>query len=70
MAKTTHETLDQDLLETVALDADPDPARDLIFEGIEAFRLTREYLGPEFLPEIEGWSWFDWVQKAEDYLYG
>lgn len=47
-----------------------DPGRDLIFEGIEAFRLTREYLGEDALPEQPGWSWFDWVRKAEEYLYG
>jgi hypothetical protein len=25
----------------------------------EAFRLTREYLGPEVLPPVDGWSWYD-----------
>jgi len=33
-------------------------------EGIEAFRLTREYVGESLLPRIEGWSWFDWCEKA------
>jgi len=33
-------------------------------EGIEAFRLTREYAGESLLPRIEGWSWFDWCEKA------
>lgn len=46
------------------------PARDLIYEGIEAFRLTREYVGEELLPDTPGWSWADWTQKAKDFLYG
>lgn len=50
------------------LDAPSDPGRDLIAKGIEAFRLTREYLGEDVLPELGGWSWFDWVRKAEEYL--
>jgi hypothetical protein len=37
----------------------------LVAEGIEAVRLTREYVGEEVLPEIEGWSWYDWTQKAK-----
>lgn len=28
-------------------------------ECVEAIRLTREYVGEEMLPEIEGWSWYD-----------
>ena len=38
---------------------------ELVAEGIEAFRLTREYVGDKMLPEIEGWSWYDWTQKAK-----
>lgn len=38
---------------------------ELIKDGIEAFRLTREYVGEKMLPNIEGWSHYDWVQKAE-----
>lgn len=38
---------------------------EIVSEGIEAVRLTREYVGEEVLPEIEGWSWYDWIQKAE-----
>ena len=33
-------------------------------ECIEAFRLTREYVGEATLPAIEGWSWFDADTKA------
>ena len=42
--------------------------RALVADGIEAFRLTREYVGEDTLPDIEGWSWFDWTQKAAAYL--
>ena len=36
----------------------------LLAEGIEAFRLTREYVGEDTLPALPGWSWFDWTEKA------
>ena len=42
----------------------------LVAEGIEAFRLTKEYVnipdenGFVLLPDVEGWSHFDWVVKA------
>jgi len=39
-------------------------------EGIEAFRLTREYVGESLLPRIEGWSWFDWCEKAAALMEG
>jgi len=39
-------------------------------EGIEAFRLTREYVGESLLPRIEGWSWFDWCEKAAALIEG
>jgi hypothetical protein len=29
----------------------------------EAFRLTREYVGEDMLPEIPGWSWYDADQE-------
>lgn len=37
----------------------------LVADGIEAMRLTREYVGEKVLPEIEGWSWYDWTKRAE-----
>jgi hypothetical protein len=40
----------------------------LLSEGIEAFRLTREYVGEDMLPAVEGWSWFDWCEKANQHL--
>lgn len=30
-----------------------------------AFQLTREYVGEDVLPAIEGWSWFDCVRAIE-----
>jgi predicted transcriptional regulator len=42
--------------------------RKLIEEGIEAFRLTREYVfgaeADEAMPAVPGWAWFDWCEKA------
>lgn len=32
-------------------------------ELIEALRLTQEYVGPDTLPPIEGWSWYDALVK-------
>ena len=44
----------------------------LLIEALEqcilAFHLTREYVGTEMLPAIEGWSWYDAVLKAEALL--
>lgn len=28
----------------------------------EALRLTQEYVGPDLLPPVPGWSWFDALQ--------
>jgi hypothetical protein len=42
--------------------------QNLLRVGIEAFRLTREYVGEKTLPEVKGWSWFDWVQDVKDYF--
>lgn len=39
-------------------------------QGIEAMRLTREYVGEDMLPAIEGWSWCDWVTTARAALGG
>lgn len=40
----------------------------LIVSGILAFELTRDYVGRDTLPAIEGWSWFDWCEKARLFL--
>lgn len=42
----------------------------LVTDGIEAFRLTREYVGEYMLPPMPGWSWFDWTERAEAALEG
>lgn len=34
----------------------------LVEQGVEAFRLTNEYVP---LPEVEGWSHFDWTEAAK-----
>jgi hypothetical protein len=55
-------------LEDRVLKADEGAARvrDLIADGIEAFRLTREYVTPAVtLYATAGWSWFDWTQRAK-----
>lgn len=36
----------------------------LVLDGVEAFRLTRDYVGEEALPAMPGWSWFDWCERA------
>ena len=41
-----------------------DALRALLVEGIEAMLLTRDYVGAETLPAIEGWAWWDWTEKA------
>jgi hypothetical protein len=50
--------------ENKRLRAENERMRALVVDGIEAFRLTREYLGDDALPAVDGWSWFDWVQRA------
>jgi len=48
----------------------------LIADGVEAFRLTKEYVnipdanGHVLLPDIEGWSHFDWTTRAAAALDG
>lgn len=48
----------------------------LVADGIDAFRLTKEYVnipdenGFVLLPDIEGWSHFDWTEKARTMLGG
>lgn len=34
-----------------------------IAELAQAIRLTREYVGEELLPPIEGWSWYDALRR-------
>lgn len=43
---------------------------DMVNDGIQAFRLTKEYVnipdmyGNVLLPDIEGWSHYDWIKRA------
>ncbi len=39
--------------------ADLKGLRNAAEQAREAFRLTREYVGEDLLPAIEGWSWYD-----------
>ena len=39
--------------------------RDALKQCREAFEFTRQYVGYETLPAIEGWSWFDADTKAK-----
>lgn len=45
--------------------------REAVAEMAEAIRFTREYVGEETLPPIEGWSWYDAMRKhAPEVLAG
>jgi hypothetical protein len=49
-----------------AEDAERSPA---VRELAEALRLTREYVGEDLLPAVEGWSWYDALRRwAPAYL--
>ncbi len=39
-----------------------------IRDGVEAARLTREYVGEDTLPETDGFAWWDWTLNAENTL--
>lgn len=43
-------------------------ALEALRECREAFRFTREYVGEDVLPAIEGWSWYDADKRAEEVL--
>jgi len=45
-------------------EAERDRLAALVADGIEAFRITREYVGEGLLPEHDGWAWYDWTQRA------
>jgi len=48
----------------LAAEAENVRLREVVRGGIEAMRLTRDYVGPDLLPEAPGWSWFDWTTIA------
>ena len=41
------------------LEAQRKEAMELLRQVNEAFRITREYVGKDTLPAIEGWAWYD-----------
>jgi hypothetical protein len=45
-------------------------ADNLIRELAEALRLTQEYVGPEVLPPLPGWSWYDALESYKAYIKG
>lgn len=50
----------------VAAEANPETrpdTGDAIAELAQAIRLTREYVGEELLPAVEGWSWYDALRR-------
>lgn len=43
--------------------------REAVAELAQAIRLTREYVGADLLPAIDGWSWYDALRRwAPEYL--
>lgn len=42
-----------------------DDLASVVAGGLVAVDLTRQYVGEKMLPAVEGWSWFDWTQRAE-----
>ncbi len=58
------------LAEVDALRAEAQQLREALWRGVEAMRLTREYVGEDVLPVVEGWSWFDWTREALAALAG
>lgn len=40
-------------------------ARVVAYRLAEALRLTREYVGADRLPAIEGWSWYDALRRYQ-----
>ena len=51
-------------------EADAKRLAEVVEQCIEAFRLTREYLGEDVLPNIEGWAHYDAVVAAREALAG
>lgn len=37
--------------------------RDAVLDLVQAIRLTREYVGPEVLPALDGWEWYEALRK-------
>jgi hypothetical protein len=45
------------------LAAELEQAKTAVAELAQAIRLTREYVGEELLPPVEGWSWYDALRR-------
>jgi|GEM_PF-5270538 len=45
-----------------------EPERAALEQAAEALRLTAEFIGPEGLPSLGGWSWFDALEHAREVL--
>lgn len=43
-------------------------ARQLLEQAKEALRLTREYVGEDMLPALDGWSWYDATVAIQNFL--
>lgn len=54
--------------ENVALRGRVEELSEALSDGVEALRLTREYVGDGLLPAVPGWSWFDWTESARALL--
>jgi hypothetical protein len=52
------------LMRAEAAEREASELRELVADGIKAFRYTREYVGEETLPAKKNWSWFDWTERA------
>ena len=46
-----------------------DAARTVCKQAIEAFRLTQEYVTPDVLPSLPGWSHHDATVALEEFLF-
>lgn len=59
-----HQTQSAKAAVTAYLSALPAPAvTEVVEELTEAIRFTVEYIGTEYLPPIEGWSWYEALKK-------
>lgn len=53
------------LVRTKALEARIHELEMVVAAGLVAFQLTREYVGEDVLPAMDGWSHHDWNVRAE-----
>lgn len=53
-----------------AKDAEIERLRTALQKAREAIRLTQEYIGPDLLPPLDGWSWFEGIKLIDAALAG